>query len=129
MGGMGLNPFVNLCHLLCGVPHGGSRGLGSRSNAFRSAGFGPCMVAQLGRQPGVCQDCTPIDRVCLSSAGKSTSQLLANFYRKHVAVGGQRNAQVALRSSWSTSKTYRPTPHPIVFHEDNFNFNSPRFDV
>ena len=33
--------FVNLCHLLCGVPHGGWRGLGWRGNAFLSAGFGP----------------------------------------------------------------------------------------
>jgi hypothetical protein len=39
MGGIDL--FVNLCHLLCGVPHGGWRGLGWRGNAFLSAGFGP----------------------------------------------------------------------------------------
>ena len=39
MGGIYL--FVNLCHLLCGVPHGGWRGLGWRGNAFLSAGFGP----------------------------------------------------------------------------------------
>ena len=39
MGGIDL--FVNLCHLLCGVPHGGWRGLGWRGNAFLSAGFAP----------------------------------------------------------------------------------------
>ena len=39
MGGIDL--FVNLCHLLCEVPHGGWRGLGWRGNAFLSTGFGP----------------------------------------------------------------------------------------
>ena len=39
MGGIDL--FVNLCHLLCGVPNSGWRGLGWRGNACLSAGFGP----------------------------------------------------------------------------------------
>ena len=39
MGGIGL--FVNLFHLLCGVPHAGCHGLGWRGNAFLSVTFGP----------------------------------------------------------------------------------------
>ena len=39
LGGMHL--FLNLCHLLCGVPHDGWRGLDWRGNAFLSADFVP----------------------------------------------------------------------------------------
>ena len=86
-------------------------------------------VARPGRLPGVCNDCTPIAWGCLLSAVKTTPQLLAKFYRKRVAVLGWRKDQVALRSCCSTNRTYRPTPYPIVFYEDNLNLNSPRFDV
>jgi hypothetical protein len=126
MGGIDL--FVNLCHLLCGVPHGGWRGLGWRGNVFLSAGFGgwspdradraPARggaVARPGRQPGVCKDCIPIAQACPLSAGGNIPQLLAKFYRKLVAVFGRCDAQVALRSCCSTNKTYRPTFYPIVF--------------
>jgi len=49
MGGIDL--FVNLCHLLCGVPHGGWRGLGWRGNVFLSAGFGGWSPDRADRAP------------------------------------------------------------------------------
>ena len=44
-------PFLNLCHLLCGMPHVGCRGLGRRGNAFLSAGFGSSSPDRAGRAP------------------------------------------------------------------------------
>ena len=60
---------------------------------------------------------------------ENTPQLLARFYRKRVAVLGRRDAQVALRSCYSTNKTLSTHIYPIVFYEDEFNLNSPSFYV
>ena len=95
MGGIDL--VVNLCHLLCGVPHGGWRGLGWRGNVFLSAGFGAWSPDRADRvyAKGVCKDCIPIAQACPLSAGGNIPQLLAKFYRKLVAVFGRCDAQVS----------------------------------
>ena len=111
-------PFLNLCHLLCGVSHGGCRGLGRRGNAFLSAGFGSSSPDRAGRAPagegggrptgpatGFVQRLHPNCPGLSIKCGKNTPQLLAKFYRKRVAVLGRRDAQVALRSCCSTNKT------------------------
>ena len=111
-------PFLNLCHLLCGMPHGGCRGLGRRGNAFLSAGFGSSSPDRAGRAPagggggrptgpatGFVQRLHPNCPGLSIKCGENTPQLLAKFYRKRVAVLGRRDAQVALRSCCSTNKT------------------------
>ena len=125
MGGIDL--FVNLCHLLCGVPHGGWRGLGWRGNAFLSAGFAPWSPDRApSPSPGgpvagragnrVCAKIAPrVPGGWLLDASKSPPQVLAKFYTKSVAVFGRRNARATLRSCCNINKTYRPTAYPLIF--------------
>ena len=112
--------FFNLCHLLCGVSHGGWRSLDWRGNAFLSAGFAPwspdrAPAPRAGAANRVCAKIAPrVPGGWLLDASKSPPQVLAKFYTKSVAVFGRRNARAALRSCCNINKTYRPTAYPLI---------------
>ena len=82
-----------------------------------------------GPATGCVQRLHPNCRGLSIKCGENTPQLLAKFYRKLVAVFRRRDAQVALRSCCNTNKTLSSHISSNCFYGDNFNLNSPSFDV